>query len=111
MSRAIWIPGRGPFNMVWPASGVLSYAAVMSLIAARFAAVLIGVLAFVGHLLVTFWVQPLTWRIEPPALGLAVGLAVLAMSAAVPLLLYIWGLAPLRRRPASLAVAAAASQF
>src|SRR5690349_17102984 len=83
----------------------------MSLIAARFAAVVIGVLAFVGHLLVTFSVQPLTWRVEPPAFGLAVGLVALAMSAAVPLVLYMWLLAPLRRRPASLSADATGSRF
>jgi hypothetical protein len=83
----------------------------MSLTAARFAAALIGVLAFVGHLLVTFLVQPLSWRVEPPAFGLAVGLVVLAMSAAAPLLLCLWVLAPLRHRPASLAVDTAGSRF
>jgi len=83
----------------------------MSLIFARFAAASIGVLAFVGRLLVTFWVQPLTWRIESPALGLAVGLTILAMSVAVPLLLYIWILTGLQRRSASLGIDAAGSRF
>ena len=106
--RAQHASPRGP---LWPAHGVLAYAALMSLIAARFAAASIGVLAFVGHLLVTFSVQPLTWRIEPPALGLAVGLVALVMSAAVPLMLYLWVLAPLRLRPASLSVDAAGSRF
>jgi hypothetical protein len=105
------MPGRASSNAASSAGDALSYAVAMSRIAARLAAATIGVLAFVGHLLVTFWVQPLTWHVGPPVLVVAVVLTVLAMSGVVPLLLYSWVLAPLRRRPASLGVDAAGRRF
>lgn len=78
---------------------------------ARFAAVPFGLFAFVGRWLVTFWVQPLTWRIEPASVAIAVALTALAVSVAVPLLLYSRVISPLRSRPTSMDVDANRSRF
>jgi hypothetical protein len=58
-----------------------------------------SVLAFVLGLGGKLWLEPLTWSIDPPALGLLAGLGVIVGSGAVPLGGYMLLTRSARRRP------------
>ena len=90
---------------------LMLYPAVMSPAATRIAAVVIAFVAFLLHLLVTFWIQPLTWHIRPPGAGLLVGFGALLVSGAIPVLSYLVLAPPQRTRPASLRVDARHRRF
>ncbi|GIG91984.1 hypothetical protein [Plantactinospora endophytica] len=83
----------------------------MSLGVLRAAALALGIVAFLSRFAVTWWLEPVTDRVEPSDLGLLVQLLALAGTVVAPLVVLTRVVAPLRRRPATFQVDTAARRF
>ncbi|AVT40885.1 hypothetical protein [Plantactinospora sp. BB1] len=83
----------------------------MSLGVLRAAALALGIVAFLSRFAVSWWVEPVTDRIDPAGLGLLLRLLALFLTLVAPLVVLIRVVAPLRRRPATFQVDAAGRRF
>ncbi|MEE6306306.1 hypothetical protein V1634_05605 [Plantactinospora veratri] len=83
----------------------------MSLGVLRAAALALGIVAFLSRFAVSWWVEPLTDRIDPAGLGLLLQLLALVLTVVAPLVVFIRVVAPLGRRPATFQVDTAARRF
>jgi hypothetical protein len=70
----------------------------------RVIAVPVALFAFALRLLETFWIQPLSWRIRPIGWAIPVQAGAVAVSAVVPVLVYLLVVQQRRSPPASLRV-------
>ncbi|GAA3767373.1 hypothetical protein GCM10022225_62220 [Plantactinospora mayteni] len=83
----------------------------MSLGVLRAAALALGIVAFLSRFAVTWWLAPVTDRIEPAGLGLPLHLLALVVTVVAPLVVFTRVVVPPRRRPATFRVDAAARRF
>ena len=103
-------PSGGHAKLIRPAL-LINYAAPVSPRAARAAALPFALLAIALRLVVAFWLEPLSLRVEPQAAGLLLAMGGFLASAGLPLGTYLLLTRRARRLPAAFDIDAVGRQF